>query len=552
MKIIAESASNHNGNFDYLIEMATKSKKSGADYFTFQMLHLESFCVKEYQQRHIFEKIQFTDSQWSELFDHCRKIQLEVIPCVLDDHSFRLAFSNGSRFVKIHATDLNNFDLLREISEVDGVKVILETQCATMFEIRRAFEVLGEDKVEALFTGFSNYPTEVEELNLNAIDYLGDDFGVQTGYADHSLDTQNIPLMVLAKGCTYLEKHITLSRNDRQFDWQVSLYPNEFALMVNSVRHYSQALGKRSKHPSDSERAFRPIMYKRHVPGKDKMLRADKGEYAMDRMFSENEGVDIAIIARLKSQRLKRKVLCDIQDESLIIKLHKRLTQVQNAESVSLCTSDLMEDQELVEVFKEKGLEWFSGDPVSVADRLLEFGHNRKSGAVFRVTGDNPLTDSELMDRMIEIYKNNDVDYVRVNDVPFGVSAELISMKYLWKLYLNMDDPLVSEYLTWFVLNDEECKKACIDVESGVNDLELINFSVDYKEDLDVVLNFLKKVGKPIEEVVLADMVKYSGDLPRIDSTKEMKLPNHDSIPISKYLEMWRNSNYQLREKHKI
>ena len=44
MKIIAESASNHQGNIDYLIQLAESTKNSGADYFTAQVLSPEVFC----------------------------------------------------------------------------------------------------------------------------------------------------------------------------------------------------------------------------------------------------------------------------------------------------------------------------------------------------------------------------------------------------------------------------------------------------------------------------------------------------------------------------
>ena len=63
--------------------------------------------------------------------------------------------------------------------------------------------------------------------------------------------------MVLAKGCDYIEKHITLTRNNRNFDYQVSLYPNEFSMMVSSLKHYSHALGRNFKHHDNNEQSFR-------------------------------------------------------------------------------------------------------------------------------------------------------------------------------------------------------------------------------------------------------------------------------------------------------
>ena len=48
MKIIAESAFNHNGDVRYLIELAKKSQEAGADFFTFQIMDLAEFCDIDY------------------------------------------------------------------------------------------------------------------------------------------------------------------------------------------------------------------------------------------------------------------------------------------------------------------------------------------------------------------------------------------------------------------------------------------------------------------------------------------------------------------------
>ncbi len=46
MKIIAESASNHEGSYDYLVQLAKAATDAGADYFTAQVLEPEAFLMK--------------------------------------------------------------------------------------------------------------------------------------------------------------------------------------------------------------------------------------------------------------------------------------------------------------------------------------------------------------------------------------------------------------------------------------------------------------------------------------------------------------------------
>jgi sialic acid synthase SpsE/spore coat polysaccharide biosynthesis protein SpsF (cytidylyltransferase family) len=549
MKIIAESAFNHNGNADYLLKLADAAKHSDADYFTVQVMDAKEFSVKDYSKYQVYIENEISVNEWKNLFDHCKKIDLEVIPCVLDENSFEFCYSYGFRLLKIHATDIVNEPFLKLLAARKDCRYILETQVATNFDIQFALTYIG-DQVECLINGYSNYPTEIEDLNLNIIDTFKKEFKYKTGFADHSTDTTEIPLMLLAKGCEYLEKHITLTRNNRNFDWQVSLYPSEFKAMVAKIRHYEQALGNGVKHPVSNELPFRNIIYKK-VVGESVLRRADQGLDFVSHRFGSfrSDRVVIALIARLKSQRLPLKVLKPFLNDILIADLYQKLTTSKNAQSVYLATSSLPEDAPLVAEAESRGMNVFKGHPVSVIDRMLTLAWQEEAGAIFRVTGDNPFTDVGLIDEMIRLYQQNDLDYVRVNNVPFGVSAELFSVKYLWNLYLKMDNPMNSEYLSWFILQDKAIKMGCIDVESSVSNLDTINFSVDYPEDLENCYLMLKKINKKQNsEISLADIVKNSNDFPRIDPTKEIKLPEGEKINLREYLDLFKNANYFIRK----
>lgn len=549
MKIIAESAFNHNGNVDYLLQLADAAKFADADYFTVQVMNAKEFSVKEYSKYQIYIENEISGEQWKVAFDHCKKIGLEVIPCVLDEASFDLCYSYGYRLFKIHATDIVNEPFLKILASKTDCRYILETQVATNFDIRFALNFIG-DQIECLINGYSNYPTEIEDLNINIIDTLKAEYQYKTGFADHSTDITEIPLMLLAKGCDYLEKHITLTRNNRNFDWQVSLYPHEFKAMVAKIKHYELALGNGVKHPVKNELPFRDVIYKK-VVGEGVLRRADAGLDFVSHTFNSfgSENVVIALIARLKSQRLPKKVLKPFLNDLLIADLYKRLDSSKYTKSVFLATSKLPEDMPLVKEAEQRNMRVFQGHAVSVIDRMLSLAWQEKAGAIFRVTGDNPFTDTGLIDEMILLYQQNDLDYVRVNNVPFGVSAELFSTRYLWNLYLRMENPMYSEYLSWFILNDKDVKMGCIDIESKVENLDSINLSVDYPEDLENSYTMLKRINKKqITDISIADIVRNSIDFPRVDASKEIKLPNVKNINLREYLDMFRNANYFIRK----
>jgi N,N'-diacetyllegionaminate synthase len=548
MKVIAETAFNHNGDIDYLIELITEAKNSGADYVTVQVMDTKSFCDEYYERYKIYIDNEISKSDWKKIFGVCNDIGLELIPCVLDESSFTFCYEEGFRFFKLHATDITNKYFLEKIAKTD-CSIILETQCASNFDIRFALNILN-DKVKCLIHGFSDYPTEMEDINLNALDAMYDEYKIDVGFADHTLDIEGIPLMCLSKGIKFLEKHITLSRQNRNFDWQVSLYPQQFSSMVSNIKHYETALGLRIKHPTKRELSYRSVLYKKYI-NEDLMMRADKGDDFIGNYFSElnKSDVGVSVIARLKSTRLKKKVLKKFNNDEVIVDLCNRVKESEFP--VVLTTSNLKDDDELVEVCEKNDISYYRGHPISVLDRMLSLAFDKKWGGIFRVTGDNPLTDPKIMMDMVTMFNEEDLDYVRVDGLPFGVSTELFSVSYLWKLYLNMDNPLQSEYLSWFVLNDDDCRRGCIDVNFDDN-LKYINLSIDYEEDYRRCIKLLKNINKSsINEITLKDICTNI-DLNDFDIDKEIKLPNNISISLKKYLEIITNCSYINRRQVEI
>lgn len=550
MKIIAESAFNHNGNYNELLNLALESQKAGADFFTAQVMNVNAFCKSDYDKYDLYKNTEFSASQWVSFFDFCNENDIKLIPCVLDEISFKLCYNNGFRLLKIHATDITNEPFLKLLSSKNDIKIILETQCATMFEIDFACRILGKERIESIFSGFSNYPTEIEDLNLNVIESLKKKYDLPIGFADHSLDTTNIPLMVLAKGYSYLEKHITISRNKRHYDYQVSLYPEEFSVMVRLLKHYFKALGSHVKHPVLNESKYRSIMYKKVVLNEKTLKRSNDGEYFIEKKINsfDKKNIVVALIARLKSKRLEQKVLKPFHNNLLIVDLYNRISSSKKFKTV-LATSDLKEDYPLCEIFSNNGFNLFKGDAVSVIDRMLSLAFEEKAASIFRVTGDNPYTDPYLMEEMVTLQNEYELDYVRVNNVPFGIGAELYSTKYLWNLYMNLETTYYSEYLTWYAINDKKVRIGCLDVESN-NSNQLINLSVDVKEDYLRCKSILRKFkNKKFEEISLKDILNSLEDINTLNVNKEIKLPEGNKITLKDYLELIEGKNYVIRKK---
>ncbi|MDH5523665.1 MAG: N-acetylneuraminate synthase family protein [Desulfobulbaceae bacterium] len=554
MKIIAESASNHQGDFSYLLELAKASKEAGVDFFSVQVLELDAFCDPTYKNRALVEEVVFSQAQWRDFFDYCRKINLAIIPCPADLSSLDFCLEEGFRLLKLHGTDLLNMPMLDRLA-LSEVKVLVETQLATERDINLALFRLGAERVECLLHGYSNYPTEDEELNLGALDYMRNTWKLPVGFADHSTDTTVVPMMAMAKEAKWLEKHITLSRNDRRYDWQPSLTPEEFAVMVSQIRHYQRCLGSGLKHPTSTEVGMRDVMYKRYIDsgGELKVVRADHGPDYYDYEYSkyDMDNIVTAVIARLKSTRLTRKVLRKFHNDGMVFDLYKYVDRAQSARKTILATSYLDSDNDLVAEAESRGIQVYQGHPMIVVDRLLDIAEQEKASAVFRVTGDMPFADPVLMDRMAKMRHDYDLDYVRVMNFPLGMSAELISTRYLQRLYQRMEDPGQSEYLGWFVMLDQETRKGCLKVEFEDRDLSQYSLTVDYQEDLDRCHRLLKAIGKTdMADIYLEDILCHLDILDIISTDTPIKLPNNITMPYSEFVQMQWDQGFNVVEKY--
>ena len=127
---------------------------------------------------------------------------------------------------------------------------------ANLNEVRVAVEILLINGIQknaiSILHCNTEYPTPMVDVNLKAMLTLKEEFDVNIGYSDHTLDTE-IPLAAVALGASVIEKHFTLSRNLDGPDHKASLEPHELKSMIQSIRKIEIALGDGIKRPMPSE-----------------------------------------------------------------------------------------------------------------------------------------------------------------------------------------------------------------------------------------------------------------------------------------------------------
>lgn len=209
----------------------------------------------EMSQRDMLKKILLTYNDFIELAAYCKEINVCFLSTPFDLESIEFLKKLGCSMWKIPSGEITNYPYLVEIART-GKDIILSTGMSTLQEVDDALEVLQENgagKITLLHCT-TNYPTPMEDVNLNAMLTLKEKYGCAVGYSDHTKGIE-VPIAAVALGAEVIEKHFTLDCRMEGPDHKASLEPDELEAMIRAIRNIEKALGDGIKIPSESEKA---------------------------------------------------------------------------------------------------------------------------------------------------------------------------------------------------------------------------------------------------------------------------------------------------------
>ncbi len=298
--VIAEAGVNHNGDLAKALALVDVAATAGADAVKFQTftassvisIHAEKAAYQKQttdaaeSQVDMVAKLELSHADHTQLANRCgeRGIAFLSTPFDLDSLDF-LVNEMGLTALKISSGEITNAPLLLAAAR-SGRDIILSTGMSTLDEVREALGALafgyasdtGATPDTAEFTRAleqadalqgkvtllhctTEYPTPYEDVNLRAMDSLGEAFGLTVGLSDHTAGIA-VAIAAVARGAKVIEKHFTLDRALPGPDHAASLEPDELTAMVAAIRATEAALGDGNKRLMPSEAANRDIARK--------------------------------------------------------------------------------------------------------------------------------------------------------------------------------------------------------------------------------------------------------------------------------------------------
>lgn len=246
--LLAEIASAHQGEAVQALALTRSAKDAGADGVKFQLFRAAELVAPNDPHRSTFDQIELSLEDWEQVLNEAGAEGLPLFADVFDRESLGLGERFGVAAYKIHSTDMENPEFIREVAST-GKPVLLSTGGSGLGAIESAIAVVRTEGNENLMLlhGVQNFPTRASDSHLRFIGTLKRVFGLPVGFLDHvdggSMTALTLPALAVAFGADLVEKHITLDRSAKGFDYESALEKDRFRTMAELVREAEAAFG---------------------------------------------------------------------------------------------------------------------------------------------------------------------------------------------------------------------------------------------------------------------------------------------------------------------
>ncbi len=203
----------------------------------------------------------------------------------------------------------------------------------------------------------------------------------------------------------------------------------------------------------------------------------------------------VIVQARTNSTRLPNKVMKKIMKKTIIEILLYRLSYSQLIDKIVIATTRNKEDTKLVKLVKDLGYQVYRGSEKNVLKRFFDVSKIYKSKSIIRITGDCPLIEPKIVDRVIKLFEKNKVDYcsnINPRTFPKGLDVEVFTQKaleYSLKKAKKIND---FEHVTTIMQKSKKIKKANLFSKKKLSNIRV---TLDEKIDFQViksVINYFK------------------------------------------------------------
>ena len=188
----------------------------------------------------------------------------------------------------------------------------------------------------------------------------------------------------------------------------------------------------------------------------------------------------------MTSTRLPGKTLKLINGKPALEIMVNRVRQAKLVNKIIIATTTNCEDDAIVEWCKMNNVNYFRGSENNDYERVLKAHQKFNTDIIVELTGDCILITAELVDYAIQLYLDNDYDYISVSD-PASMSAQVYSLKTLKSVKYDRElEYLDKEHVTTYLYTSGKYKTLLTKMYEDL-DCPEVSFPLDTKQDLEII-----------------------------------------------------------------
>ena len=297
-KIIAELCQNHNGDVNILKDMIWRAADSGVSHVKMQTIFSEDLTFRERFEEGItsngvvksikrpyspeFERLSKLDLGFDThalFIDECSSAGVIPLTTVFNRSRLESIIELGFKEIKIASYDCASFPLINDLKNKFN-HIYVSTGATHDTEIETTADILSDQNFSFLHC-VTIYPTPVDKLNLNRIDYLRQ-FTDSVGFSDHTSPSQhgiNPDIVAMWKGADVIERHFTVLDASQTKDGPVSVNPEQLKNIVDYSKYNLDELSKLIENIPDYDKM---LGSKTHSLSEEELLNRDyyRGRFA--------------------------------------------------------------------------------------------------------------------------------------------------------------------------------------------------------------------------------------------------------------------------------
>jgi glutamate-1-semialdehyde 2,1-aminomutase len=248
--------------------------------------------------------------------------------------------------------------------------------------------------------------------------------------------------------------------------------------------------------------------------------------------------VVVIVQARLGSVRMPRKVLESLGGRPALQLLLERAARTKSVDEIVLAIPDLERDDPLEELAERMDVRCVRGSEADVLDRYLRAARAADATVVVRLTGDCPLIDHSVIERVIQPVREGRAEWATTGtSFPDGLDVQVATFAVLERAADEATDSYDREHVFPWITRDASLR--CVVVEHE-RDLGAMRITLDEPDDLTVLRAVLER--RVEAEIDLAALGKLWDEQPEAFEANRHLVRNEGSATLGTGQKLWRHA----------